>query len=106
MDIQRLSTLQASQEASAAPTGKRKGVAADSKQAQRQDPVQISSQGRDSERQQADAVATSRATALPEVRDDRVEQAQTRVNQGYYDSPEVQDKLADTLARSLTQSKS
>jgi hypothetical protein len=106
MDIQRLTTLQASQEAAVPSAGKRKDTAADPRPSRRQDPVQISPEARDSERQQADAVASSRASALPEVREDRVEQAQSRVDDGYYDRPEVQDKLADSLTRALTQSKS
>ena len=45
------------------------------------------------------AVDTGRAAlaALPDVRQDKVEQAKTRLAQGYYDSPAVRDEIAAKL---------
>ncbi len=93
-----------------AATGRPKGTvsASDERNAgsSRRDPVEISSEGRDTERSQAGAAATARAGALPEEREDRIEEARSRVDSGYYDSPEVQDQLAGKLAQTLTGSES
>lgn len=49
------------------------------------------------------AVDVGRASLenVPEVREDRVAEAKKRVEQGYYNSQVVQDKLAGTLAKVL-----
>lgn len=45
------------------------------------------------------AVETGRKAmeALPEIREDKVEEARKRLAQGYYNSPEVMDKVATKL---------
>ena len=45
------------------------------------------------------AVETGRTAieALPDIRQDRVEEARKRLHQGYYNSPEVRDKIAEQL---------
>lgn len=45
------------------------------------------------------AVDTGRDTieALPDIREEKVEQAKKRLAQGYYNSLEVQDRIADKL---------
>lgn len=49
------------------------------------------------------AVDTGRAAleGLPEVREDRVEEAKKRLEQGYYNSQVVQDKVASSLVKVL-----
>ncbi len=47
------------------------------------------------------AVDVGRAAleATPEVREDKVAEARKRLDQGYYNSPEVQDKVAGRLSQ-------
>ncbi|MCL2101910.1 MAG: flagellar biosynthesis anti-sigma factor FlgM [Fibromonadales bacterium] len=45
----------------------------------------------------AEALVTSRANALPEVREEKVALAKERIESGYYNTPEFSRQLADRL---------
>lgn len=60
--------------------------------------IEISSGGREMARLQE--TLRQEAANLPEVREERVAQAQARIASGYYSRPEVVDSLADSLTSS------
>ena len=66
------------------------------------DHIEISDEAH-SQLQVHEMVATVRAAAaaLPEVRQERVQQAQQRVQQGYYERPEVRGSVVDALLRAF-----
>lgn len=42
-------------------------------------------------------IVSAQLAGEPEIREDRVEDVRNKINQGYYNSPEFVDKLADKL---------
>ena len=42
-------------------------------------------------------IVSAQLAGEPEIREDRVEEVRNKINQGYYNSPEFVDKLADKL---------
>ena len=42
-------------------------------------------------------IVSAQLAAEPEIRQDKVEEVRNKINQGYYNSPEFVDKLADKL---------
>jgi len=69
--------------------------------APRRDPVELSAKGVESQKSSPAMAATLRANALPETREEKIELAKKRVEEGYYDRPEVMDDLADNLGETI-----
>jgi flagellar biosynthesis anti-sigma factor FlgM len=42
-------------------------------------------------------IVSAQLAAEPEIREDKVEEVRNKINQGYYNSPEFVDKLAEKL---------
>jgi anti-sigma28 factor (negative regulator of flagellin synthesis) len=70
-------------------------------EAKRRDPVELSAKGVESQKSSPAMAATLRANALPETREEKIELAKKRVEEGYYDRPEVMDDLADNLGETI-----
>lgn len=68
-------------------------------EAAKRDPVEISSKAVENDKARPEMAASLRANALPESREERIELARKRVEEGYYDQPEVQEELANKLAQ-------
>ncbi len=69
--------------------------------AQRRDPVELSAKGVETQKSSPAMAATLRANALPETREEKIELAKKRVEEGYYDRPEVMEDLADNLGETI-----
>ncbi|MBI5837346.1 MAG: flagellar biosynthesis anti-sigma factor FlgM [Candidatus Eisenbacteria bacterium] len=62
------------------------------------DEIDISEEGRDQLRVHEAVVAVKRAAAdVPDVREERVQQARQRVQEGYYERPEVRGSIVEAL---------
>lgn len=69
--------------------------------AQRRDPVELSAKGVETQKASPAMAATLRANALPETREEKIELAKKRVEEGFYDKPEVMEDLADNLSETI-----
>jgi hypothetical protein len=66
------------------------------------DGIEISEEARGQlETDEMVAAVRSTAASLPDVRQERVDLARQRVQQGYYDRPEVRGSIVDALLRSF-----
>jgi flagellar biosynthesis anti-sigma factor FlgM len=64
----------------------------------RKDSVELSGKGRQISADSAEKSAvTARADALPEVRNEKIAEVREKIANGFYNSPEFTDKLADRL---------
>jgi len=86
------------------PQGPRKTAASDASRPQpaASDAIEISEDARD-QLQVHEMVAGVRtaAPARPDVRQDRVDQARQRIQQGYYERPDVRGSIVDALLRAF-----
>ncbi len=66
----------------------------------RGDTVEVSKKARELGKTSAEATATAqRAASLPESRHEKVEDVKRKIADGYYNTPEFSDKLADRLIK-------
>ena len=76
------------------------GVGLSDAKAAKSDEINISEEARGQlEVHELVAAVRTAAAALPEVRADRVELARQRVQQGYYERPDVSGSIVDALLR-------
>ena len=87
--------------------GAKKTEAAKSKAGSSTDRTDLSSSGQrlSETKAQVDIIA-SQLGSQPEIRQDKVAEAKQKINDGYYDTPEFVDRLADKLAQEFGAKKS
>jgi len=79
--------------------GQKKGAAQKSKKT---DNVNVSSDGKAlSDTQASVEAAKAQVTNAPDVRAERVEEVKQRIKDGYYNSPQFADRLADKLIKDI-----
>ncbi len=73
-----------------------------SQQPKAKDSVSFSKEGKAAQSNQAEAKAIeARVQALPEVREERIQEVQSRIENGYYNTDEFKDALADRLMNDM-----
>jgi len=65
----------------------------------RKDSANISGEGKAMSKSASAEQVEARANALPETRQEKIAEVREKIANGYYDSAEFQDKLADKLVK-------
>ncbi len=72
-----------------------------SEKSRSKDSVAISDTGRKMSQNLEGSAVSARAEALPDVRNERINEVKDKIASGFYNSPEFMDKLADRLINDM-----